>query len=83
MIPSGPLVFGNGAPCPDTLLSGQESLSVTSDDAWWVAIGNKLYTGTLVSPAAKEVSIPGGAHACSVTARRTTVYVAIEPSGSC
>jgi len=80
---SGPLVFGNGAPCPDNLVSGQESLSVTSDGAWWVVIGNKLYTGTLVSPAAKRVSVPGGAHACSVTASGSTVYVAIEPNGDC
>jgi len=31
---SGPLVFGNGAPCADNLASGQESLSVTSDGTW-------------------------------------------------
>ena len=80
---SGPLVFGNGAPCLDNLVTGQESLSVTSDAAWWVAIGYKLYRGTLVSPAAKDVSIPGGAHACSVTASGSTVYVAIEPNGNC
>ena len=64
---------------PDNLVSGQESLSVTSDGAWWVAIGNKLYTGTLAGPAAKDVSLPGGAHACSVTASGASVYVAIEP----
>ena len=80
---SGPLVFGNGAPCADNLASGQESLSVTSDGAWWVTIGNKLYTGTLAGPAAKDVSLPGGAQACSVTASGATVYVAIDPSGSC
>lgn len=80
---SGPLVFGNGAPCFDNLATGQESLSVTSDGAWWVAIANKLYTGTLVSSSAKDVSIPGGAHACSVTASGSTVYVAIETNGSC
>jgi len=80
---SGPLVFGNGAPCADNLASGQETLSVTSDGAWWVAIGNKLYTGTLAGAAAKEVPLPGGTHACSVTASGSSVYVAIEPSGSC
>ncbi|MGA2806191.1 MAG: hypothetical protein ABSF89_17700 [Acidimicrobiales bacterium] len=31
---SGPLVFGDGAPCADNLASGQESLSVTSDGTW-------------------------------------------------
>ena len=72
-------MFGNGAPCADNLASGQESLSVTSDGAWWVTIGNKLYTGTLAGPAAKDVSLPGGAQACSVTASGATVYVAIEP----
>jgi pyrimidine deaminase RibD-like protein len=80
---SGPLVFGDGAPCLDNLVSGQESLSVTSAGAWWVAIGNKLYTGTLAGPAGKDVSLPGGAQACSVTASGATVYVAIEPKGSC
>jgi hypothetical protein len=76
-------VFGDGAPCADNLASGQETLSVTSDGAWWVTIGNKLYTGTLAGAAAKEVSLPGGTHACSVTASGSSVYVAIEPSGSC
>ena len=76
-------MFGDGAPCLDNLVSGQESLSVTSAGAWWVAIGNKLYTGTLAGPAGKDVSLPGGAQACSVTASGATVYVAIDPSGSC
>lgn len=48
-----------------------------------MAIGNKLYTGTLSVPAAKDVSLPGGAQACSVTASGSSVYVAIEPESSC
>ena len=80
---SGPLVFGEGAPCPDDLVSGQESLSVTRDGAFWLAIGSKLYTGTLAAPTAKDVPLPGGAHACSVAASGASVYVAIQPNGNC
>jgi hypothetical protein len=74
---SAPLLFGKGIPCADDLPYQPLSLSVTGSGTWWLAIDDKLFTGSLHGRFVHRVILPDGYGACSVAASGSSVYVPV------
>ena len=74
---SAPLLFGKGIPCANDLPDLPLSLSVTGGATWWLAIDDKLFTGSLRERFVHPMILPGGYGACSVAASGSSVYVPV------
>lgn len=74
---SAPRLFADGIPCADDLPVQPLSLSVTGSGIWWLAIDDKLFTGSLRGRFVRPLLLPDGYDACSVAASGSSVYVPV------
>ena len=74
---SAPRLFADGIPCADDLPVQPLSLSVTGSGTWWLAIDDKLFTGSLRGRFVRPLILPDGYDACSVAASGSSVYVPV------
>jgi hypothetical protein len=76
---SAPLLFGDGIPCADHVPVQPLSLSVTGSGTWWLAIDDKLFTGSLRGRFVRPMLLPDDA--CSVAASGSSVCVPVAFPG--